>query len=69
MSLALSLKRTATSVYELPKVNVCKVCEAPAEYPLLSSIDMYNNDVGKESAQKFMKQTGALKDATLYFAS
>jgi len=30
-----------------------------------SSIDMYNNDVGK----KFMKQTGALKDATLYFAS
>ena len=36
-------------------------------YP--SSIDMYNNDVGKESAQKFMKQTGALKDATLYFAS
>ena len=34
-----------------------------------SSIDMYNNDVGQESAQKFMKQTGALKDATLYFAS
>ena len=34
-----------------------------------SSIDMYNNDVGKESAQKFMKQTGALKAATLYFAS
>jgi len=30
-----------------------------------SSIDMYNNDVGK----KFMKQTGALKYATLYFAS
>ena len=27
--------------------------------------DMYNNDVGK----RFMKQTGALKDATLYFAS
>jgi hypothetical protein len=26
-----------------------------------SSIDMYNNDVGKESAQKFMKQTGDLK--------
>ena len=23
-----------------------------------SSIDMYNNDVGKKSAQKFMKQTG-----------
>jgi len=34
-----------------------------------SSIDMYNNDVGQESAQKFMKQTGDLKDATLYFAS
>ena len=34
-----------------------------------SSIDMYNNDVGQESAQKFMKQTGALKAATLYFAS
>ena len=37
--------------------------------PLNSSIDMYNNDVGKESAQKFKKQTGALKAATLYFAS
>jgi hypothetical protein len=36
---------------------------------ILSSIDMYNNDVGKESAQKFMKQTGDLKAATLYFAS
>ena len=34
-----------------------------------SSIDMSNNDVGKESAQKFMKQTGDLKAATLYFAS
>jgi hypothetical protein len=34
-----------------------------------SSIDMYNNDFGKESAQKFMKQTGDLKAATLYFAS
>jgi hypothetical protein len=29
-----------------------------------SSIDMYNNDVGQESAQKFMKQTGDLKAAT-----
>ena len=29
---------------------------------------MYNNDVGQESAQKFMKQTGDLKAATLYFA-
>ncbi len=35
----------------------------------VSSTDMYNNDVGKESAQKFMKQTGDLKAATLYFAS
>ena len=34
-----------------------------------SSIDMSNNDVGKESAQKFMKQTGVLKADTLYFAS
>jgi hypothetical protein len=37
--------------------------------PRVSSIDMYNNDVGQESAQKFMKQTGDLKAATLYFAS
>ena len=36
---------------------------------VVSSIDMYNNDVGQESAQKFMKQTGDLKAATLYFAS
>jgi hypothetical protein len=35
----------------------------------VSSIDMYKMTVGKESAQKFMKQTGALKAATLYFAS
>jgi len=35
----------------------------------VSSIDMYNNDVGKKSAQKIMKQTGDLKAATLYFAS
>jgi hypothetical protein len=34
-----------------------------------SSIDMYNNDVGKKSAQKIMKKTGDLKAATLYFAS
>ncbi len=34
-----------------------------------SSIDMYNNDVGQESAQKIMKQTDDLKAATLYFAS
>ena len=38
-------------------------------YSCISSIDMYNNDVGKESAQKFMKQTGVLKAATLFFAS
>ena len=35
----------------------------------ISSTIMYNNDVGQESAQKFMKQTGDLKAATLYFAS
>ena len=29
---------------------------------------MYNNDVGKESAQKFMKQTGDLKAATLFIS-
>ena len=37
--------------------------------PQVSSTNMYNYDVGKESAQKIMKQTGALKAATLYFAS
>ena len=36
----------------------------PKPYTRGSSIDMYNNDVGKESAQNFMKQTGALKAAT-----
>ncbi len=30
-----------------------------------SSIDMYNNDVGKKSAPKIMKQTGDLKAATM----
>ena len=40
----------------------------PHDHPRRArSIDMYNNDVGKESAQKFMKQTGDLKAATLYF--
>ena len=34
-----------------------------------SSSRMYNKAVGKESAQKIMKQTGDLKAATLYFAS
>ena len=41
----------------------------PCGLSVLSIIDMYNNDVGQESAQKFMKQTGDLKAATLYFAS
>jgi hypothetical protein len=43
----------------------------PPSFPpsLPSSTVMYNKAVGKESAQKFMKQTGDLKDATLYFAS
>ena len=49
-------------------VCVC-VCMCVCVCVCLSSIDMYNNDVGKESAQKFMKQTGDLKAATLYFAS
>jgi hypothetical protein len=43
--------------------------EQPVGVAGVSSTDMYNNDVGKESAQKFMKQTGDLKAATLYFAS
>jgi len=43
--------------------------ETDAVGMLYSSIDMYNNDVGKKSAQKIMKQTGDLKAATLYFAS
>jgi len=42
--------RVSGSVYRVKSVHA-------------SSIDMYNNDVGK----RFMKQTGALKDATLYF--
>jgi hypothetical protein len=36
---------------------------------LCSSTVMYNKAVGQESAQKFMKQTGDLKAATIYFAS
>ena len=48
-----------------PRVVKCRGPNAASK----SSIDMYNNDVGKESAQKFMKQTGDLKAATLYFAS
>ena len=45
------------------------VIEEETQFCMFSSIDMYNNDIGQESAQKFMKQTGVLKDATLYFAS
>ena len=45
-----------------------KLAKEPAGQEV-SSIDMYNNDVGQESAQKIMKQTGDLKAATLYFAS
>jgi len=52
------------------KKNKPTVCSKDSSSsPSTSSIDMYNNDVGQESAQKFMKQTGVLKDATLYFAS
>ena len=36
---------------------------------LVSSIDMSNYAGGQLSAQKILKQTGALKAATLYFAS
>ena len=51
----------AGNLWKLPMWSSPSRCE--------SSIDMYKNDVGKESAQKFMKQIGALKAATLYFAS
>ena len=34
-------------------------------YVNVSSIDMYNTDVGQESAQKFMKQTGDLSELSL----
>ena len=42
------------------------VCHPLSTTPELhpSSIDMYNNDVGQEPAQKIIKQTGALKAAT-----
>jgi hypothetical protein len=49
-------------------VKTCDVSHGP-HVTDGSSIDMYNNDVGKKSTQKFMKQTGDLKAATLYFAS
>jgi hypothetical protein len=53
----------------MPFANLFTLCFPHAgtttSVDALSSIDMYNNDVGK----RFMKQTGALKDATLYFAS
>ena len=57
---------TATSV--CVRVRACAwVClgAGSLEQACVSSIDMYNNDGG----EKFMKQTGALKAATLYFAS
>ena len=38
-------------------------------YSFINILVMYNKTVGQESAQKFMKQTGDLKAATLYFAS
>ena len=48
-----------------PRVSVMGGSELSERARGASSIDMYNNDGGK----KFMKQTGALKAATLYFAS
>ena len=48
---------------------VCVYTSNQNHHTHASSIDMYNNDVGQESTQKFMKQTGDLKAATLYFAS
>ena len=60
-----SLRAAAQSLAQLNRWrNLNSVC-----FNQDSSIDMYNNDVGKESAQKFMKQTGDLKAATIYFAS
>ena len=49
--------------------HVCLPRTKHSQSHKVSSIDMSNNDVGKESAQKFMKQTDALKASTLYFAS
>jgi hypothetical protein len=56
---------TVMTFISLRPPPVCFVCLLDQA----SSIDLYNNDVGKESVQKFMKQTGDLKAATLYFAS
>ena len=53
----------------MPQRTRSSRCSSLPSPPIVSSIDMYNNDVGKKSAQKFMKQTGDLKAATLYFAS
>jgi hypothetical protein len=54
-----SLIKTRCLLQSIPPELVC--CP--------SSTVMYNKAVGQESAQKFMKQTGDLKAATLYFAS
>ena len=67
--------RVASRVKATSSASKARVKAAsPASYvshvsSRVSSIDMYNNDVSQESAQKFMKQTGDLKAATLYFAS
>ena len=51
-------------------MNMClKVLSPQRKRRISSSTVMYNKTVGQESAQKFMKQTGDLKAATLYFAS
>ena len=59
---------TENSLY-LHSVCTCLLTVRARVHTHESSIDMYNNDVGQESAQKIMKQTGDLKAATLYFAS
>ena len=67
MSEALGIDKIE-NLTDLIKEDLKDPCCAFLE-PMQSSIDMYNNDVGKKSAQKVMKQTGDLKAATLYFAS
>jgi hypothetical protein len=62
--------RTSSSPRRLPSRLPRPIAISPRQTAVYkSSTDMYNNDVGKESAQKIMKQTGALKTATLYSAS
>ena len=58
-----------TALAQAPHHRVHGIDDCDVLYVYVSSIDMYNNDVSQESGQKFMKQTGALKAATLYFAS